>query len=44
MLPHDFDLTTDHLQALSNREAIVAFFAQLDYNTEARLRQTSAAT
>jgi hypothetical protein len=43
MLPHDFDLTTAHLQALSSREAIVAFFAQLGYNTEARLKQTSAA-
>jgi hypothetical protein len=43
MLPHDFDLTSAHLQALSSREAIVAFFAQLGYNTEARLKQTSAA-
>jgi hypothetical protein len=43
MLPHDFDLTNAHLQALSSREAIVAFCAQLGYNTEARLKQTSAA-
>ena len=43
MLPHDFDLTSAHLQALSSREAIVAFCAQLGYNTEARLKQTSAA-
>jgi hypothetical protein len=43
MLPHDFDLTSAHLQALSSREAIVAFFAQLGYNTEARLKQNSAA-
>src|SRR5512139_3819386 len=43
MLPHDFDLTAAHLQALSSREAIVALFAQLGYNTEARLKQTSAA-
>ncbi len=43
MLPHDFDLTAAQLQALSSREAIVAFCAQLGYNTEARLRQTSAA-
>lgn len=43
MLPHDFDLTTAHLQALAGRESIVALFAQLGYNTEARLKQTAAA-
>lgn len=43
MLPHDFDLQPSHLQSLSSRDAIVALFAQLGYNTEARLTQTTAA-
>jgi len=43
MLLHDFDLQSSHLQALSNRNAIVALLAQLGYNTKARLTQTSAA-
>ena len=43
MLKHDFDLQISHLQALSNRDAIVALFTQLGYNTEAHLKQTSAA-
>jgi hypothetical protein len=43
MLPHDFDLQSAHLQSLSNRDAIAALFAQLGYNTEARLTQTTAA-
>jgi hypothetical protein len=43
MLLHDFDLKTPDLQTLSNRDAVVAFFAQLGYNTEARLPMTPAA-
>ncbi len=43
MLLHDFNLASPYLQALSSREAIVAFIAQLCYNTGVRLRRTSAA-
>src|SRR5438552_3292753 len=43
MLPHDFDLLPSHIQTLSNRDAIVAFFASLGYNTDSRLTQTPSA-
>ena len=43
MLPSDFDLRAAHLQTLADREAIVALFANLGYNTAARLEQTAAA-
>ncbi len=42
MFAHDFDLQASHLQALSSRDAVVALFAQLGYNTEARLPMTRA--
>ena len=40
MLQHDFDLQAFHLQALSSRDAVVALFAQLGYNPDARLPLT----
>jgi len=43
MLPHDFDLQSSHIQELSNRDAIAAFFAALGYNTDTRLPMTHAA-
>jgi len=42
-LTHDFDLVPSHLQSLSSREAVAAFFASLGYNTDARLTQTAEA-
>ena len=39
MLPNDFDLKTSDLQVLSNRDAVVALFANLDYNTSAQRKQ-----
>lgn len=43
MLPNDFDLQSAYLQSLSTRDAVVALFANLGYDTGARLKQTSAA-
>lgn len=43
MLAYDFDLQPAHLQSLSSREALVALFANLGYDTAARLKQTAAA-
>jgi len=43
MLPHDFDLHVSQIQTLSTRDAIVAFFATLGYDTDARLTQTPSA-
>lgn len=43
MLPHDFDLQSSQIQTLSTRDAIVAFFATLGYDTDARLTQTPSA-
>jgi len=43
MLQRDFDLRSSHLQSLSSRDAVVALFANLGYDTGARLKQTSAA-
>ena len=43
MLPHDFDLHVSQIQTLSTRDAIVAFFATLGYDTDAHLTQTPSA-
>jgi hypothetical protein len=39
MLNHDLELNRAHIQALSNRDALAAFFADLGYDTNARLVQ-----
>ncbi len=43
MLQNDFDLKSSDLQVLSNRDAVVSLFANLGYDTGARLKQTPAA-
>ena len=39
----DRELTRTDLQALSNRDAVVSFFAGLGYQTDARITETCAA-
>ena len=38
----DIELTASDVQALNGADAIAAFFARLDYNTDARTLQTPA--
>jgi hypothetical protein len=40
-LKHDLDLRPSDVQALASRDAIVAFFTRLGYDTNARLTQTA---
>lgn len=43
MLTTDRNLSREDIQSLSNRDAVVSFFAGLGYQTDARLTQTCAA-
>src|SRR5579859_2833577 len=43
LLPEDYDLTRQDIQLLSSRDALVAFFAKLGYDTNVRLPQNSNA-
>jgi type I restriction-modification system DNA methylase subunit len=38
----DYDLKREDIQGLANRDALVAFFAALQYNTETRIAQSAA--
>ncbi|MGH9426272.1 MAG: hypothetical protein ACRD2L_08220, partial [Terriglobia bacterium] len=38
----DLDLKPEDIQSLSNRDALVAFFSALRYNTDARIKQSAA--
>ena len=38
----DLDLKAEDIQSLDNRDAIVAFFTALKYNTDARIKQSAA--
>ncbi len=43
MLKEDYELSRGDIQDLSNRDALVAFFAKLGYNTNERLVQSTVA-
>jgi hypothetical protein len=40
MIKHDISIHNSDIQALSSREAVLAFFTQLGYNTQDHLEQT----
>ena len=38
----DVDVTPDHVRSLTSADAVTAFFARLNYDTNARVKQTPA--